>query len=243
VKTLFKWAFRLLLLFVALVVAFVLLLDTMLRVLAERNIRAATGMDVRIGKLELGLLNARFTIQDFRLYNTAEFGGSPLVEIPELHMEYDRSELASGRLRFKLVRFNLAELNVVQSKDGKSNIDTMLEKVMLSKIGQTNETELPFKFAGIDTLNITLGKVRQTDMNDPSQPVEVSLDLKNEILTGIRDEQDFQTKLLALLMRKGAGKLMNQLLVDPSELFKPAPPPKITPPSPALGTNQPIGKN
>src|SRR4051812_1971403 len=126
-KMLFRWAFRIFILLVVLLVAGILLLDTIARSIAENRIRNKTGMDVKMGSLSLGLLSPVITIENFKLYNTAEFGGSPFVEVPELHVEYDRSALFSRKLHCKLVRFNVAEVNVVQRKDGKTNIQALEE--------------------------------------------------------------------------------------------------------------------
>src|SRR5258708_17164575 len=112
-KTLFRWAFRLLILLVVLLVAAVLLMDTIVRAVAENALRRQTGLDVKIGKFEVGLLNPKVTIENLVIYNSAEFGGSPLIDMPELHVEYDRDALFANKLHFKLVRFNLAQLNIV----------------------------------------------------------------------------------------------------------------------------------
>lgn len=48
---------------------------------------------MRLGRLEIGLLNPKVTIENFVLYNAAEFGGAPMVDLPELHVEYDRPAL------------------------------------------------------------------------------------------------------------------------------------------------------
>ena len=114
-KTLFRWVFRLFVLSIVLVVALVLLKDTLVKAIAERQIRAQTGMDVKIGKFELGLLSPTLSIEDFKIYNTAEFGGSPFLVMPELHVECEGSDLMAHRLHLKLVRFNLAEINIVQN--------------------------------------------------------------------------------------------------------------------------------
>jgi len=54
-KFIFKWALRLVILAVVMVVVFFLSLDSILRVWVEHNMRARTGMDVEIGRFSLGL--------------------------------------------------------------------------------------------------------------------------------------------------------------------------------------------
>src|SRR5260221_13708949 len=113
-KFLFRWLFRLLVLLIVLIVAGVLLLDTIAREVAEYRISNATGLEVKIGKVNVGILNPRVTVENFVLYNTAEFGGSPLLDVPELHMEYVWPTLFSTKLHFRLISLNLPRLNMYE---------------------------------------------------------------------------------------------------------------------------------
>src|SRR5277367_1003262 len=106
-KWIFKWLVRLFILAVVLVVILFLSLDTILRLVMENRIRAQTGMDAEIGKFSIGLATPTITIRDFKLFNPPNFGGTLFLDIPEIHVEYDRSALASRQLHVTLLRFNL----------------------------------------------------------------------------------------------------------------------------------------
>jgi uncharacterized protein involved in outer membrane biogenesis len=201
-KFLFRWAFRFFILLVVLLVAGILLLDTIVRAIAESHIHNETGMDVKIGSLYIGLWSPVITLENLKLYNTAEFGGSPFVDMPELHVEYDRSALFSHRLHCKLVRLNLAELNVVQSKNGRTNLQALKDR-------ERRSTRSGLKFAGIETLNLTLGKATRLDMRHPEQASEVTLNFRNQIVPDIKTEQDLETRVGALLLGRGGVPLLN----------------------------------
>src|ERR1044071_9205427 len=131
IKFIFRWAFRLLILAIVLVVALVLLKDEILKNIAEKRIRKSTGMDVKIGALHVGLTQPVFNLENFVLYNTAEFGGGAFLDVPDLHLEF-YPDAAKRELRFKLVRMNVRELNIVQSLQGHTNISSIagaLEKL------------------------------------------------------------------------------------------------------------------
>jgi len=109
------------------------------------------------------------TIENLVIYNSAEFGGSPLIDMPELHVEYDRDALFSNKLHFKLVRFNLAQVNIVEDTHGRRNLD-VLQKHMEAADGhavKTNKSSSSsqVRFAGIETLNLSLGKATFMRMN------------------------------------------------------------------------------
>src|SRR3954468_6583288 len=128
IRRLFRWALYLFIIFVVLVVAAVLLLDTIAREIAQNRIRAETGMGVKIGKLSIGLLTPTVTIENLKLYNTAEFGGAQCLDIPELHVEYDVQAARAGKMHLKLVRFNMAEVDVLQDKKGHTNFDQLQKR-------------------------------------------------------------------------------------------------------------------
>lgn len=219
-KTLLKWCFRLLILLVVLLVAAVLLFDTIVTSLAESRIRSATGLDVKIGKLDIGVLHPRLTLENFKLYNAAEFGGAPMIDLPELHLEYDRAALSAGRLRLKLVRFNLAELNLVKSQAGRTNIMDLFTTLEAANLRKTNRT--PVEFAGVDTLNLTLGKIIQTDLSQSSPPREFDFRVKNQIITDLKTEQDVQTKLLPIFVRAGIALITEGLFQPPKKPLMPS---------------------
>src|SRR5579859_5515810 len=166
-RRLFRWAFRLVLLVVIVLIALAVFMDSIVRALAEREIRSATGMDVKIGSFSIGLISPVITIENFKLYNTAEFGGSPFVDLPELRVEYDWRALRSRKLHCKLVRVNLAELNVVQNKDGKTNLQALQERQNSASSSAGKQPKTQLDFTGIEVLNLSFGRATLLSMNEP----------------------------------------------------------------------------
>src|ERR1700691_3754764 len=122
IKWIFKWLLRLFILAVVLVVVFFLSLNSILRVVIEHNIRAQTGMDAEIGRFKLGLTEPTLEIQNLKIFNPPSFGGTPFLDIPEIHVEYDRAALARREIHVTLMRFNLGELDIVKNEAGQTNI-------------------------------------------------------------------------------------------------------------------------
>jgi hypothetical protein len=227
-KTLFRWVFRGFILLVVLTVACILLLDTMLREVLQREIRLRTGMDARIGSLDVGLLSPVITLENFKLYNSAEFGGSPFLDMPELHLEYDFRALRSRKLHFRLVRCNLTEMDVVQNKVGKTNLQALSDAADASNAktgGAGTSSGSSFDFAGIDTLNLTVGKATLLKMKHPGRPKEVVLNIRNQVIADIRTEQELALKIFLVLAQTGGASLLN-FVADES-----APPPSAAKPA------------
>ncbi|HEX5398035.1 MAG TPA: hypothetical protein VFY06_03195, partial [Verrucomicrobiae bacterium] len=174
IKWLFKWALRLFFAAVALVVVgvivFLLSYNTILRVWIERQIHAQTGMDAEIGRFHLSLSSPTVEIQNFKLYNTASFGGTPFLDMPEVHLEYDLDALRHRELHFKLLRINLRELDIVKNQAGQTNIFVPSLKSPGGKAGGTTladfKKQTGYDFTGIDMLNVSIGKVKFIDLQN-----------------------------------------------------------------------------
>lgn len=120
-----RWGVGILALFLVLGGVLVLSKDALLKSLAERRIRQETGLPVTLGQFRAGLISASLHIQDFKLFNSPEFGGAVLVDLPELYLEVDPARMASGKLHFKVVRLHLRELNLIRNKDGRLNVEAL----------------------------------------------------------------------------------------------------------------------
>jgi hypothetical protein len=207
IKFIFRWAFRLLILAIVLVVALILLKDEIIRNIAEKQIRKSTGMDVKIGALHVSLTEPIFNLENFVLYNTAEFGGGTFLDVPDLHLEF-YPDAAKRELRFKLVRMNVRELNIVENLQGRTNITTVAGALENLQTDRANSHETVFK--GIDTLNLSVGKIRYINMRMPKRNQEINLALQNEIVQNVRSWDDMAAILFKVLLRAGFAIYFDQ---------------------------------
>ena len=213
-KRLIKWLFFLLLIAVGLVVALLLSKDAILKAAVEQQIRAQTGMDAKIGRLSLGLLTPVVTIENLELRNTPEFGGTPFLDIRELHLEYDRDALAQRKLRIKLLRLNLEELTVVRNSAGTTNISALGGKSAKGPTKLAGDLE----FSGVEVLNLSLGKVQLIDLKEPRNNRIRNVNLQNQIFHNVRTPGDLYGVLVLLWMRSGGGSI-----ISATNLATPAP--------------------
>jgi uncharacterized protein involved in outer membrane biogenesis len=209
-KRVLKWALRLFLVAVVLVVIFFLSLDSIIRVIIEHNIRAQTGMTAEIGKFHLGIFEPVVEIKDLRLYNSTNFGGTPFLVIPEIHVEFDKPALKKRQIHITLLRFNLGELDVVKSQDGQTNIFSLLEAS--TKTPSTNsaskqlaeikdKTGLDFK--GIDCLNVSVGTFKYLDLQDQKNNQEQKIGIDNCVITNVVSAADLAGLGLLVGLRSG----------------------------------------
>jgi uncharacterized protein involved in outer membrane biogenesis len=197
---LIKWLFILLFVAIALIVGLLLSKDAIAKAAAEQQIRAQTGMDVKIGRFSIGLLSPVVTIENFKLYNTPEFGGTPFLDIPELHLEYDRVAFARRQLRITLLRLNLAELTLVRNDRGKTNIASFAAAPPRA-VKPTNMVQ----FVGVDVMNLSVGKAHFIDLNNPGKNREFKANLQNQVFRNVKTTGDLYGVLILLWLRSGGG--------------------------------------
>lgn len=209
-RRLLKWTFRLVALVLTAVVLLLVFKDTILRMVTEHQIRAETGMDVKIGRLSSGLFSPVVTVENLKLYNTPEFGGTEFLIIPELHIELDSDALRAQKLKIKLVRFNMAELDIVKNKAGQTNVVTMLAKMPKGKLAPHGIRigGKKFDFESIDVLNLSIGRMRFIDLGDRSKDRDVVLNLDDQVFNNVKTEGDVYSILLLIWLRSGGASII-----------------------------------
>jgi uncharacterized protein involved in outer membrane biogenesis len=200
VKRIFKWLLRLFIAAVALAVVAVIVLlltyNSILRVVMERQIRAQTGMDTEIGSLKIALISPTVEIQNLKIHNSPDFGGTPFLDIPEIHVEYDRAALARREIHVKLLRFNLGELDIVKNQAGRTNIFLPGIKSQAKKSGVGGNPLANFKkqsgydFTGIDMLNVSIGKVKFIDLQNPRNNREQTIGIDELVIPQVKSPAD-----------------------------------------------------
>jgi hypothetical protein len=210
IKWIIKWTLRVLVVVVVLVVLVLSLKDSFMRKVIETRIRNETGMEARLGRFSSGIFSPVMTLENLKLYNTPEFGGTLLLDIPELHVEMDSISLAQHKLRVRLIRLNLAEFDIVKNQAGQTNIMSLTTKVQsLSSgkgkgIAQSRVGDL--EFVGIDVLNLSIGKERFVDLKDSTQNREVVVNLQNQVFNNVKSDGDI-LGIMATLWLRSNGKL------------------------------------
>jgi hypothetical protein len=206
-----SWFFRILwwLTFVVIVLVVIVLAnrDWIVKELAEQQIRAATGLEPEIGNFSFGVLDSQVTLENFRLYNPAEFGGTLFLDAPELHVEYDRAALRRHELHITLMRVNLHELDVVKNAAGATNLMSIVNTVAPRKSGGGTAVA-PFngyKFTGIDLLNLSIGTVKFVDLKDQRRNRMVTIGIQNQIYTNVLSPANLPGLSERLWLRGGAA--------------------------------------
>jgi len=193
---LIKWLFILILIVIGVVVGLLFSKDTIAKAAVEQQIRAQTGMDVKIGKFSLSVLSPLATIENLTLYNTADFGGTPFLNIRALHIQFDREALAHRELRLKLLKLDIAELAVVRNDLGQTNI------VALAAAPKPAKTSEMVDFKGIDVANFSISKVAYVDLKHQKNNRQITMNLQNLVFRDLKTSGEFYEAFVQIWQNK-----------------------------------------
>jgi len=219
-KKVLKWVFRLVLLLVVLLALLVLLRNSLARPFVEKEIRRATGLNTILGRINIGLTAPTLYVENLRLLNTAEFGGTTFVDVPELHVEYDWIALRSRMVRLRAVRVNISEMSVIRNKDGRCNLLAFQEDT-LQRLAAPGSRTAGLQFGSLDSLTVTLGRFQLTDNQMPARSQEEWIGLKNATLKNVKSPADLEVLFQPLLQQRHLKVLVEHVL---NEILKPPPP-------------------
>ena len=169
--------------------------DGIIRIVTEFTIERQTGLKASIGEMRLRPASSSLLIKNFRIYNPKEFGGSVLLDIPEIYMGFDPNKGSNAAVSFKELRFHLAELNVVKNRKGELNLDSIKDAVGV------DARELDHKFGGIDKMVVTLRTIRFTDMQEPRNNYETDLGVQAEEAKNLKNEDELKAWAVLLAVR------------------------------------------
>jgi len=99
--------------------------DGIVKFAVERGTKAATGLNLTLGKLQIGLIKTLVNIQDLRIYNPRGFGEKIMLNMPEIYVNYDLPAVFKGKIHLNEVRINLSEFNVIKNAKGEVNLDSL----------------------------------------------------------------------------------------------------------------------
>ncbi len=153
-------------------------------------IRHRTGWETSIERVDVGIRDASFRIQNLVIENPPAYGGGRFLHLPELYVAYDRAAAATNALHLLEVRFDLAEVNVVVDARGRTNITELQAAVAGLDSPAQRERVASTRFTGIDTLVVTLGTVAFKDLRPPGSSKVFVAGLRGETLHNVHQWVD-----------------------------------------------------
>lgn len=184
------------LLVLALIMAtFLVAKNQIIKVAVVQAVHMATGFDMSVGKIDVGLFNQSVEIKDLRLYNPSDFPDREAFDIRRVYVKYDRWSLLSDVIKIKQLDIDIPKVVLVRKADGETNISRMKEASEKATAkeeaaekqstepapeptnrksdGAGPEEKVPKKYL-IEELNLKLGTAEYRSFGEEGTPPEVS---------------------------------------------------------------------
>ena len=135
---------------------------------------------VRVGSVNISFISASIRLKNLQVHNPSGFPESLMVDMPQIFIDFEPSELFHGRARFKEVRLDLKEMTVIRDKNGHLNVDavkpTAQQKAAAHEKAKPAEGAKPPKLF-IDKLYLSVGKVVYKDYSGGGEPAVQTFDI------------------------------------------------------------------
>lgn len=205
-----------LILFLVVVLAVVVLArNTIVKAVVESGVGPATGLPVKLGKLDINFSKTLLDIENFEVKNPSGFHGTSLVEVPKLLVDYNLSDILKGNIHLENIEFDMKQFTVVKNEKGQLNLDSV--KALQGTQKPSTEAQGPVSKAPakpipvqIDLLTLKIGKVVYEDYSSGS-PVTKTFNINfNESYRNITDLNAVARMIvLKAMMSSGISNLVN----------------------------------
>jgi len=147
--------------------------DMLVKTAVEKGVKVVTGLRLKIGGFNLGIINTLVGIEDLKLYNPAGFQEPVMLDMPEIYVDYNLPSFFQGNIHLEEMRIDMKEFMVVRNKSGALNLDSL--KVVQAhkegkKPGEKTKTEAKMPKIQIDNLQLKIGKVVYKDYSKGGSP-------------------------------------------------------------------------
>ncbi|MBF0253657.1 MAG: AsmA family protein [Candidatus Omnitrophica bacterium] len=156
--------------------------NSIAKVVVEKAVKTITGLKLDIGKLDVGLVGTRVGVENLKLYNPGTFQDPVMVDLPEVLIDFDLSDLLAHKVHLEKVKLYLKELAIIKNRDGKLNLSYLKPEGAAARPESKEPT--PAEPAGakegqpakapeiqIDELDLRIDKVVYKDYSKPGAPV------------------------------------------------------------------------
>jgi uncharacterized protein involved in outer membrane biogenesis len=196
------------------VVIFVLLLvfkNILIRIAVEQGTKKATGLELTIRDMDVGLLESKVDITDMRLLNPAGFQDKVMIDIPKLRVDVELASFFKQRAHVETLELNLKELMVVRNKERKLNINSLTALGQKKKGGKKPVKQKEAKQGkkapqvAIDKLILKIGKVTYKDYSLGGAPFTRTFTIGvNEVYRNVTDLNEL-VMLIIVRALEGTG--------------------------------------
>lgn len=169
----------------------------------ENGVTLVTGLPLKMGKFDVSLSKSYVGIENMQLQNPKNFSDRVMLDMPEIYVDYNLSDLTKGKVHLEEIRIDLKEFVLVKNAAGQLNIDALKpvkqEKKKEAPLAKKTAPKGEAPKIQIDSMQLRVGSVIFKDYSKGSAPSVSQFPVNlNERYTNISDPN----QLVALIVVK-----------------------------------------
>jgi len=185
-------------------VAFGLIKNTLIKAVVTVAASSVMGAPVHIDSFAVGIFKHSIQIKGFKLYNPSGFPREPMMDIPQMRVDYSLLDLFKGKLHCPLLILDLEEMVVVKDKEGKLNVDALKVAQKGQEPAKKEEVRKPSKDTAIriDEARLNLGQVVVKDFTKGEPPAIQAYDIgvHDKVFRDINSAEQFAALIMVQAM-------------------------------------------
>ena len=182
--------------------------NVLVKIVVEKGVKAATGLSLKIKKLDISIVSSHVGITDLRLLNPDGFPEGTMFYASEIFIDYHLRDMLRGKVHLEDLRLNFDQLIIVKNAEGQMNLAALKPKAKsgskkLAKKNTDEDTKKKAPQIQIDHLVLKVGKVTYKDYSKGGKPSirEFNINISQEF-TDVTDAR----KLLGLIASRAIAK-------------------------------------
>ena len=199
---------KILIIVFAVIIGIVVLKDALIKSAITTVGSSVLGAPIKIRKFTFRVITQKVHIKEMVVYNPKGFPKGPLVDIPEIRIDFDLGALLKGKLHVPLIIFDLKEVVIIKDQDGNLNVDALKVAQAKEEPEQKKEKSKPEKSGKamplqIDELRLNVERVIYKDYSRGDKPVILAYEiaLKDKVFKNIKSPE----QMAALVMVQAMG--------------------------------------
>jgi uncharacterized protein involved in outer membrane biogenesis len=221
-----KILLALLVLFLTVILALCFFRNIIAKSALEKAVNMLTGLKMSVANVNVGVFRSVVEVKELKLYNPPDFDEKLMLDLPNVFLGYDLGAFLKNQIHLKVLKIYLKEAVVINSAEGKLNIQ-VFEKFQPKDKGQPKAEQKSAEFL-IDFLSLKIDKVIYKDYFKRKSPqvLEFNVGIDEEYRN--IDDPNVLVRLVTFkaLMNTAIGRLANfdvdQFKIDTSKLVKDA---------------------
>ncbi|MEI8344658.1 MAG: hypothetical protein WCG06_01135 [Candidatus Omnitrophota bacterium] len=175
--------------------------------------KAATGLELKIGRVGLGLIAGHVGVKDLRLLNPPSYKDRQMLWLPEFVLDFDMGTLFAPVKHVRRLRLNVGEFMIIRDQKGRLNLEALKpaggKKTPKGPSGKAPQVQ-------IDELELRIDRVVYKDYTSgTTQTFNLNI---NDTYRDVRDVRVLLPILMSRVLTNSAlGALVN---FDTADLLK-----------------------